>query len=134
MNTWPASDFADAVKHLPPDSATHRAELGDLWDWNHLAANVADLVDLMTYWLHSEYAKWIHDPEDPATKRAEAERKRKKIKPPSEPLIQPVAHRPPSVAGKYAEQYLTRLSELGPSAGAEPRWMSSDAFDAALGL
>lgn len=102
-----------AVRSLPPDSATARAELGDLWDWTHLAANVAELVDLWSYWLRSEYAKWIHDPDDPEVKREAARRKRDGVKPPPMPLIPPVAHRPPSVAVKYFEDYQTQAQAFG---------------------
>lgn len=118
-----------------------RAELGDLWDWNHLAANMADLVDLMTYWLQSEYAKWTYDPEDPDNKRAEAERRRRRIKPPPIPLVRPVAHRPPSVAQSYEKAYAQLVEQFGaPAAGqaddgpAGKQWLSSDEFDQALGL
>jgi hypothetical protein len=124
----------DAVRHLPHESATVRAELGDLWDWNHLAANMADLVDLLSYWLTSEYAKWTHDPDDPETKRRAAERKRRGIKPPPHPLIPPVAHRPPSVAAKYEDQYLRQLAEHAPAEEPAKRVVSLDEWERAAGL
>jgi hypothetical protein len=122
------------VRELPPDSALARAELGDQWDWGHLAANVAQLVDLMSYWLHNEYAQWTADPDEV--------KRRPKRKPPPIPLIPPVAHRPPSVA----EQYLTEFAELAETVGvnldeqpetarerAAKRWVSADEFDALIG-
>lgn len=111
-----------------------RAELGDLWDWNHLAANLAELVDLMAYWLHSEYAKWTHDPEDPEAKRREAERKRRGLKPPPIPLIPPVAHRPPSVAEAYEQNYLRLVAEHTPHEGPQKRLVSLDEWERAAGL
>lgn len=127
------------MRNLPADSALVRTELGDLWDWNHMAANLAELVDLMSYWLQSEYARWTYDPDDPDNKRAERERKRAGIKPPPIPLVRPVAHRPPSVAGSYQHAYEQLVDQLGAglSADGEPagtRWVSSDEFDRALGL
>lgn len=107
--------------------------MGDLWDWNHMAANIADLVDLASYWLHAEYAKWTYDADDPETKKQEKARKAAGVKPPPQPLIPPVAHRPPSIA----EEYVRRFTESAPAV-AEPvpsrRWLTSDEFDRALGL
>jgi hypothetical protein len=119
------------VRKLPPDSATGRAELGDRWDWGHLAANVAELVDLMSFWLQQEYARWTVDPNDPEVKRA------KKTKPPPIPLVAPVAHRPPSVAAEYEEQFAGLVAAVGakPESArerAEKRWVSSAEFDAAI--
>lgn len=130
-------DVVGAVQALPPSSALARDELGDTWDWNHLAANMAELVDLMHFWLHSEYAKWIYDPESP---EAKAEAKRRKPKPPSSPIIPPVAHRPPSVAEKYIENYLDRVQLVGdvksvsPQAIAGKRAVTSAEFDQVLQL
>ncbi len=90
-----------AVRNLPPDSATGRAELGDRIDWNHLAANVAELVDLMSFQVNAEYQQWIVDPDDPEVKADREHRKKNNIKPPPMPLIPPVAFRPGSVAAEY---------------------------------
>lgn len=111
-----------------------RAELGDLWDWNHFAANVAELVDLASFFLQNEYAKWIHDPDDPETKRRMAERKRSKVKPSPIPLIPPVAHRPPSVDGIYHERYLQLLAEHSPDPGPVKTLVSLDEWDRVAGL
>lgn len=138
MRTWPARDLAGALRNLPPDSALARAELGDLWDWNHMSANLAELVDLWHFWLQAEYAKWIYDPDDPAVKAEAERRKRQKIKPPPVPLIPPVAHRPASVA----EQYQARFDEVSslyaaPKVAIEvdgKRFVSSADFDAVIDL
>lgn len=127
--------MAAKVKHLPPDSALARAELGDAWDWGHMAANMAELVDLMSYWLTSEYAKWTHDPDDPATKRARAmEKRRGKPKPPPVPLIPPVAHRPPSIAEKYQRSYQDLTARFASMPDKVVEQVTSDEFDRALGL
>lgn len=133
VRTWPVRDLVDAVEGLPPDSATARAELGDAWDWGHLAANVAELVDLHAYWLTAEYAKWTHDPEDPANKRAARELRR--VKPPPVPIIPPVAHRPPSVAAAYQARHREQVAEFAPdpaSTAPGKRWVSSSEFDLAI--
>ncbi len=76
----------------------HHADLAVLItrldEWTDTEENLARLVDLMHYWLGSEYAGWVTDPNDPEVIRARAERKRSGIKPPSEPLVTPVARRP----------------------------------------
>lgn len=129
MHEWTARDLTSAVRNLPRDSATVRTELGDLYDWNHMSANIAELVDLMHYWLHSEYAKWIYDPDDPENRAA----KRSKVKPPKEPLIPPVAFRPNSVAQQRVAEYAERVAELAGDDRAE-RSISSDEFDALIDL
>jgi hypothetical protein len=90
-------------------------------------------VDLMSYWLQSEYARWVHDPDDPETKAAERERRRSGVKPPPEPIVPPVAHRPPTVAANYRDQYLQRVAELAPPKPVK-ELVSSDTWDRALGL
>lgn len=115
------------MQNLPPDSAVARAELGDAWDWGHLAANVAELVDLMSYWLHAEYAQWTADPDEV--------KRRPKVPPPAAPLIPPVAHRPPSVAQVYVRQFAERAAEHEPQSARErarARWVSSAEADALI--
>lgn len=116
------------MKALPADSALARAELGDAWDWGHLAANMAQLVDLMSYWLHNEYARWTADPDE--LKRGP------KRKPPPIPLIPPVAYRPASIAEQYVQRFAELVEEHG--VGEEPqsarerartRWATTDEVD-----
>lgn len=118
-------------------------------DWSLIATNLADLVDLMHYWLRAEYQKWITDPDDPEVKRAQDERKRSGIKPPPVPLIEPVAARPPSLAQLYQRQFAELLERYGQrlTAGAAlakdgdgvdlgdgKRMVTSDVWDAMLGI
>lgn len=134
----PATVLSDLLEHLPPESASGRAELGDLADWSLLATNVADLVDLMHYWLHSEYLKWVTDPDDPEVKRAQEERKRSGRKPPPFPLVPPVAARPQSLAADYRKRYEDLAAEFAEPPDPEAmgvevrpgvRRVSSDDFD-----
>lgn len=99
-----------------------------MWDWGHLAANVAQLVDLMSFWLNNEYAQWTADPDEV--------KKGPKRKPPPIPLVPPVAHRPPSVAAAYMQEFSQLAESLG--VGEEPksareraktRWVSSSEAD-----
>ncbi len=46
-------------------------------------------LDRFDYFLRSEYASWITDPDDPEVKAERALRKRQGIKPPPQPLIPP---------------------------------------------
>jgi len=133
VNSWAGEDLSSAIHSLPPDSATVREELGDLWDYNHMAANIAMLVDLVSYQVHTDYAKSIYDPEDPANKNAP------KVKPPEHPIIPPVAFRPPSVAEKHVEQYAEALINAGEKSQdsaqeSGKQWVSSAEFDAVLDL
>jgi len=138
-------DVLEHIGHLPNESATAREQLGDLADWSQDAANTADLLDLATYWLNSEYAKWTLDPDDKAAKRERERRKREGIKPPPIPIIEPVAARPPSVAAQYRARYEQLLARYGQNG--QPRvdedgvpldggkhLVSTDVFDAALGI
>lgn len=104
-----------------------REELGDLADWGHLPENVARLVDLMTAWLHYEYASWTADPDEVA------ETRKRSRKPPPFPIIPPVAARPPSLHGQLLEQHAAQMAEfdLDPAA---PRMVSDEEFDASLEL
>lgn len=67
-------------------------------EWSYEAENLAMFLDRFDYFLRSEYASWITDPDDPAVKAERALRKKQGIKPPPQPLIPPVAWRPPSIA------------------------------------
>lgn len=117
--------------------------MGDLADWSQDATNTADLLDLATYWLRSEYAKWTADPDDKKAKQERARRKREGIKPPPFPIIEPVAARPPSLAAEYRKAYEQLLSQYGdgtrvdengvPVTGGK-HLVSSDAFDATFGI
>ena len=98
-------DVVAAIRGLPLGSATARAELGDRIDWNHLAANVATLVDLMSYTVHAEYVQWTTDPDDPQVKADRERRKKQGIKPPPVPIVPPVAFRPESVATEVNAAY-----------------------------
>lgn len=137
-------ELAELLEELPPDSATGRAELGDMAGWSMLASNVAELVDLMTHWLYAKHAEWTTDPEDPETKRRNEARKRAGYKPPPIPIIAPVAIRPPSLAAAYQRRYeelaaqfrdpmvdvLTEGVEVRPGV----RRVTSDMFTKALGV
>lgn len=100
-----------------------------------MAANMAELVDLMSYWLTNEYAKWTHDPDDPATKRALAMQKRHgRPKAPPVPLIPPVAHRPRSIAEEYQQGYQDLTARFAAPPDKLVEQVTSDEFDRALGL
>lgn len=70
-----------------------------------MAANIAYLVDLLSYKVHADYQQWITDPDDPAVKAAVEARRRAGIKPPPAPLVPPVAVRPRSVAAEHEAAY-----------------------------
>lgn len=122
--TWTAQEMTAAVRHLPLDSALARDVQGDLHGWDYVAANVAELVDLMHFWLHQEYAQWVYDPDDPENKNAP------KVKPPKQPLIPPIAYRPESVMTRLVEDYTEKALVLSPQS--KKRVVSSDEFDSII--
>lgn len=72
------------------------------------------LVDRDDYWLNSEYAQWITDPDDPEVKRTRAERKRRGVKPSPVPILPPIACRPPDLDEIRREQYEKTIAEHRP--------------------
>lgn len=130
----PVRDVVALVRKLPPGSAVAREEMGDRAGWGFTDANLAELVDLMRYWLWSEYSRWTTDSNDPAVKREMAARKRAGIPPPPMPLVEPVAHRPESIAQQYQQHYLTQVEMYAkpqPRSGTRPgrRMVPMDEFD-----
>ena len=104
-----------------------------LQEWSHTDENLANLVDHLAYWLGSEYAGWVTDPDDPEVKKARAERKKSGVKPPPVPLITPVAQRPPQHA-KTARERVERLREHYENPPVvEPGESKISALDKALG-
>lgn len=79
--------------------------------WSDQDENLAMLVDRLDYWLNSEYRSWITDPDDPEVKRERERRKREGIKPPADPVIFPVAHRPPRVQAELMKRLLEKQKE-----------------------
>ena len=69
------------------------------------------LVDRLDYWLNSEYTSWVTDPDDPEVKRRRAEQKRAGVKPPPQPMITPVAHRPKRVADELVKELIARTKQ-----------------------
>ncbi|MBY4381874.1 hypothetical protein HQO24_10490 [Rhodococcus fascians] len=67
--------------------------------------NIAMLVDRKDYWLNSEYRSWVTDPDDPEVKAERERRKREKIKSPPQPILVPVAQRPPEITAALMARY-----------------------------
>jgi hypothetical protein len=122
MRTWPAQKLISRIRQLPPDSQLARQEMGDLADWSKLAENVARLVDLVEYWLRSEYAKWTATEEE-----IEAARRNRK-KPPPFPIVPPVAERPQSIQDRLRADYEAITSEFTVDTTG-PRMVTEEEFD-----
>lgn len=80
-------------------------------EWPDHSENLAMLVDRLDYWLNSEYTSWVTDPDDPEVKRRRAEQKRAGIKPPPQPMITPVAHRPRQVMDELVKELMTKTEQ-----------------------
>ena len=102
-------------------------------DWGHLAENVARIADMLWFWLSSEYASWTADPDE-----LDAERRRRKrdgYRPPPEPLVEPVASRPPSLHEQLVEDYAQNaIAAQNPTVEIADRWLTDDEFDRVMGL
>ena len=86
--------------------------------WTRQDENQAQLLDVMTYWLNAEYAKWTTDPEE----AKELANRGDKPKPPPFPIIEPVALRPPAVQAAAMERYRSQLEKYSPTSNAvEPK-------------
>lgn len=90
-------------------------------EWTHTDENIARLVDREDYWLNSEYASWTTDPDDPEVKAAREHRKESGAKPPSHPILYPVALRPPAIHNHLAQQVADQLAQAYPTAQPQPR-------------
>jgi hypothetical protein len=130
----PVVDLVALVRGLPPDSATARAELGDMAHWGPHEENTARFLDVMNSWLEYEYSRWTTDPEDQEFQAEMRARKRAGIKPPPHPVIMPVAMRPESLAAARLEQYIEESTRHQMSTDRGPHMVSKAEFDAALGL
>lgn len=83
--------------------------------WSDQDENLAMLVDRLDYWLNSEYRSWITDPDDPEVARERARRKREGIKPPADPVIFPVAHRPAHIHKELMRELLKEQEKTSPT-------------------
>lgn len=91
--------------------------------WTRQDENQARVVDILTYWLNTEYAKWTTDPEE----AKELSESRGKVKPPPFPIIEPVADRPPAVHAAAMLRYSKLLEIYQPtSPAAEPKMPRSE--------
>lgn len=91
--------------------------------WTRQDENQARLVDILSYWLNTEYAKWTTDPEEAKALAQE----RSKVKPPPFPIIEPVADRPPAVHAAAMARYSKLLEQYRPSStAAEPKMPRSE--------
>lgn len=83
--------------------------------WSDQDENAAMLVDRLDYWLNSEYRSWVTDPDDPEVRRERARRKREGIKPPADPVIFPVAHRPPRIHAELVRELFEKQKKEEPT-------------------
>lgn len=116
------------IRKLPADSALAREEAGDVADWSMLNANLARLLDLMEYWLTSEYSRWVTDPAE--LRRQQARNQRDGIRPPPFPLIEPVAVRPASVHAEHVAVFEAFREQFSRGRRAATR----EEFDQARGI
>lgn|GEM_PF-5806979 len=79
------------------------------------------LVDRDDYYLNSEYANWIADPDDKEAKQERERRKRAGIKPPPIPILPPVAKRAPKDLSVKVGEFLAKRKEIEPPKPRKPR-------------
>lgn len=106
-------DFRDALESMWHGDIAVLIE--GLDHWSDQDENLAMLVDRLDYWLNSEYRSWITDPDDPEVVRERARRKREGIKPPADPVIFPVAHRPAHIRKALMRELLKEQEKTSPT-------------------
>jgi hypothetical protein len=129
----------DLVAHVHRLTRIRDAALYDLLSdglshWGPHEENTALLLEAQAYALELKWADRTTDPDDPAVKRERAQAKRAGIKPPSHPLIPPVAHRPDSLAERRLREYLEQIERYRAGPPPEVKYLSSADFDRELGL
>jgi hypothetical protein len=129
----PAVDLVARVRRLAAIRTTALAALldpdGDR-EWGPHEENTARLYELMRWQGGLEWADRTTDPEEARKQAAIA--KRNKIKPPDQPLIPPVALRPPGESERRLQAFIEEAAKYQPKAAASS--VSRAEFDRAHGL
>lgn len=129
-----AVDFVVRVKRLVKMRSSALADLlseGEA-EWSPHEENTALLLEVQSYQLE---LAWIDRTADPNDREARLERLKAEsagLKPPKNPIVPPVAHRPSWLAERKYEEYLEKLT-----ASQAPRvreQVDSDEFDRRMGL
>lgn len=129
----PAVDLVARVRRLAAIRTSALAALldpdGDR-EWGPHEENTARLYELMRWQGGLEWADRTVDPED--ARRAAARAKRSGIKPPEQPLIPPVALRPPGEAERRLQAFIDDAAKYQPKPASSS--VSRAEFDRAHGL
>lgn len=115
FQTMPAADLVDLLAGL------------DYWGPHE--ENTALLLEAERYKLDLSWADRTIDPNDPEVKAAR--RASEHVKPPTRPMIPPIANRPAEIADLRIQQYLDQLTAYRAS-GREKVLVPLDEFDAML--
>lgn len=115
----PAVDLVDLVNGLD--------------HWGPHEENTAQLLETERYKLELDWADRTIDPASPEVKAARREAEMAGIKPPSHPLIPPIAHRPREIADLRIQQYLDEVAAAN-TAPREKVLVSLDEWEHAMGL
>lgn len=100
-------------------SALRQLLLGDDAEWGPDEENRARQLEVEAYGLELEWVKHTTDPNDPAVIRERNEARRRGNRPPSRPIVPPMALRPAAVADRRWQAYLDQLSEHAPKPAKE---------------
>lgn len=84
---------------------------------------------MWSYQLELDWIDRTTDPNDPEVKRARAKAQREGRKPPRQPIIPPIAHRPERLQQQAIDAYMAQLANHGAGPSAEAEFLSSDEFD-----
>jgi hypothetical protein len=89
--------------------------------WGPHEENTALLLEAERYRLELDWADRTVDPASPEVKAARQEAEKAGIKPPSHPLIPPIAQRPREIADLRIQQYLDDVAAANAAPNTAPR-------------
>lgn len=112
-----------------PGSALRRRLLGDAADWGPDEENRARLLEVEAYRLELDWVEHTTDPNDPRVIRERNEAKRRGDRPPSRPIVPPVALRPSAAAEQRWQDYLAELSRHSPEPKTTKELVTFDEFE-----
>ncbi|ACU39450.1 hypothetical protein [Actinosynnema mirum] len=136
----PAVDLAARVRRLTRKPETALAELldpGGLRHWGPHQENTARLLEIQSYGLVLDWRDRTFDPESDEARearRALLNDRRHGVRPPADPPVPPIAHRPAPLAQQMFDAFVERTAAPARPDASGPQLTTVDEFIAAWEL